>query len=117
MDELEDFLQTFGNTCSGRGKLTGQRQLACFYTVLLLSVVKSLVIDACSLRSRYGTTSSWNDADAVRVNSSYKALVSVFFWASKTDLMTESMFVDLNLSFQKDVEDTRNMTRTSEWTT
>jgi hypothetical protein len=116
IDELESLLRTFEKVCSSRGKLTGQKQLACFYAVLLLSIVKALLIDGCSLRARYETTNSWRDADAVRINSSYKALVSVFCWSSKSDLMLESSHIEMDPIFEKDLEDTRRMVRTNEWT-
>jgi hypothetical protein len=117
MDDLESFLRAFEALCSSRSKLAGQRQLACFYAVLLFSIVKGLMIDAFSLRAGYESTRSWRDVDAVRINSSYKAIVSVFCWAARSDLMLESVNVDSGPSFEKDLEDTRNMVRTNEWTT
>jgi hypothetical protein len=116
MDDLGRFLHCFEDACSGRGKLTGQKLLACFYTVLLLSIVKSLLIDACSLRGRYGVTGLWSDADAVRINSIYKALVGVFCWSSKSDLMVDNIPVGSDLSIQNAILDTKIMVRTQEWT-
>ena len=116
MDDLGRFLHCFEDACSGRGKLTGQKLLACFYTVLLLSIVKSLLIDACSLRGRYGVTGLWSDADAVRINSIYKALVGVFCWSSKSDLMVDNIPVGSDLSIQNAILDTKIMVWTQEWT-
>ncbi|KAL5323634.1 hypothetical protein ACEPPN_008173 [Leptodophora sp. 'Broadleaf-Isolate-01'] len=62
--------------------------------------------------------SSWKDMDAVRINAMYKILVSVFAWASKSDLILD---VEQSIKEQDDsdlfksVQDTRKMLRVEDY--
>ncbi|KAH9205613.1 hypothetical protein DL95DRAFT_85541 [Leptodontidium sp. 2 PMI_412] len=58
--------------------------------------------------------SSWKDMDAVRINAMYKILVSVFAWASKSDLILDveqSIKEQDDSNLFKSVQDTRKMLR------
>jgi hypothetical protein len=113
--DMEDFLVAFEGTCSGRGKLSGILQLACFYVLLLFSVVKSLLIDTYSTRTRYEEHSPWHEADAARISSAYKALVSVFSWASKTDVMLANDKELNDSQIQVAIRDARKMLHQDRW--
>ncbi|KAH8654095.1 hypothetical protein BGZ60DRAFT_160618 [Tricladium varicosporioides] len=88
--EIEDFLDDFERICSGRSKLVGHAQMACFYSLLLFSISKSLLIDAYSTRTTCDDVSPWNETFALRITSAFKALVGVFSWSSKSDVMLQS---------------------------
>ncbi|KAF4632197.1 hypothetical protein G7Y89_g5925 [Cudoniella acicularis] len=85
--EIEEFLDNFERICSGRAKLTGHAQMACFYALLTFNIAKSLLIDAYSIRSTCDDINPWNETCALRITSAYKSLVSIFSWSSKSDVM------------------------------
>lgn len=88
-NDMEKFLCDIEVTCAGRGKLTGQPQLACFYALMVFGIVKSILIDAYSIRELYEDEDTWKHSDATAINSVYKALVSAFCWASKSDVLLQ----------------------------
>lgn len=88
-NDMEKFLRDIEATCAGRGKLTGQPQLACFYALLVFGIAKSILIDAYSIRALYEIEDTWKSTDAMAINSVYKALVSAFCWASKSDMILQ----------------------------
>ncbi len=88
-EDVETFLRKFERFCSGRAKLTGSAQLACFYALLIFGVAKSMLIDAYSIRDKYEKPSPWNEAEAAKITSAYKSLVSVFCWSSRSDLIIQ----------------------------
>jgi hypothetical protein len=109
MPDIESFLDAFESTCSGRGKLSGISQLACFYALLLFSVVKSLLTDVYLVRGEYDAASSWRQANAVRIASVYKVLVSMYGWASKTDILLD------NDGDAESYQTTRQMLNQDQW--
>lgn len=113
-DDVEDFLDTFEGICSGRAKLTGAEQTSCFYALLLFGIVKSMLIDAYSIRSVSDYTNPWNDSFALRITSAFKALVGVFVSASKSDVILQD---DRSLegSNFKVLCETRQMVKVSRW--
>ena len=112
---LTKVLENFETICSGRGKLSGQRQLACFYSLLLFSVIKSLLIDAHSLRAIYESTAAWRDTDAIKIASSYKAVVSVYSWASKSDQILDNNEENGDVGLRTALENTREFLCTRAW--
>ncbi|KAH7395511.1 hypothetical protein BKA64DRAFT_60775 [Cadophora sp. MPI-SDFR-AT-0126] len=128
--EMESFLRIFEQVCHGRGKLTAQKQIACFYALLLFDVFRSLLIDVISIeptpsiavagsqdKTVLGESMS-KDSDVVRINSVYKTAVSVFAWASKNDLMLDfddSTQEDEDISILSFVQDTRKMLQVDQW--
>jgi hypothetical protein len=88
-DDIESLLRRFEKICAGRAKLTGFAQLACFYALLVLGIAKSILIDAYSIRADYEDPNPWEEEDAIRITSAYKALVSVFCWSSKSDIVLD----------------------------
>ncbi|CAG8952967.1 hypothetical protein HYFRA_00007683 [Hymenoscyphus fraxineus] len=88
-EDMERFLESFERICAGRGKLSGELQLACFYALMVFSIVKGLLIDAYSVRNTCDDVSPWDETCALRINSAFKTLVSVFGWSSKQDIMLE----------------------------
>ncbi|EPE32479.1 Zn2/Cys6 DNA-binding protein [Glarea lozoyensis ATCC 20868] len=83
--DIEDFLTAFERACAGRSRLTGQQQLACLYSLLVFSIVKSLLIDAYSLRKAADLINPWDVTHALSITSAFKSMVSIFCWSSKTD--------------------------------
>ncbi|CAG8978499.1 hypothetical protein HYALB_00005074 [Hymenoscyphus albidus] len=88
-EDMEKFLESFERICVGRGKLSGESQLACFYALMVFSIAKGLLIDAYSVRNTCDDVSPWDETCALRINSAFKTLVSVFGWSSKQDIMLE----------------------------
>lgn len=113
-EDFESFLCSFERICVGRAKLTGNAQLACFYALLVMSVTKSLLIDAHSLRDGYESLSSWNPYDSVKIASAYRALVSVFCWSSKSDVVLQTHH-DADTGWSPIIHKTRSMVRADLW--
>jgi hypothetical protein len=111
----EEFLDLFESKCSGRGKLSGRSQLACFYALLLFSIIKSILIDAYSIRNEYEDPHPWQEADAVRITSAYKALVSVFSWASKSDVVLANDVGQSDSHLQTAIRETGKMLHQEKW--
>lgn len=114
-EEVEIFLETFEAACSGRAKLTGQLQLACFYSLLVFGIAKSMLIDAYSLRGKYEDVNPWKDMDAARINSAYKALLSVYCWSSKTDIILQNEHDFEDTSIYGALRDTQLLVHKSHW--
>ena len=89
--DIETFLDSFESVCSGRGKLSGHAQLACIYALLVFGVVKSVLIDAYSIRSEYEDDSFWKESHATRITSAYKVLVSIYCWSGRSDPLLDSL--------------------------
>jgi hypothetical protein len=113
-DDFESFLQNFESLCAGRAKLTGHTQMACFYALLVLSVTKSLLIDAYSLRPGYEASTSWEYHDAMSMFSVFRALVSAFCWASKFDAVLQDDSV-ADIKWSQALLDTRSMVHDESW--
>jgi hypothetical protein len=113
-EDFEIFLSSFERICAGRAKLTGHAQLACFYALLVMSVTKSLLIDAHSLRDGYECLPSWNQYDSVKISSAFRALVSVFCWSSKSDVILQA-HLDADAGWLPIMHKTRSMVRDDLW--
>jgi hypothetical protein len=113
-DDMESFLRRFEKFCAGRAKLTGFAQLACFYALLVFGIAKSILIDAYSIRAEYEDPSPWNEEDATRITSAYKALVSVFCWSSKSDVIRDSE-IDEDDELGAALLETRAMVHSEKW--
>ncbi|KAG9234762.1 hypothetical protein BJ875DRAFT_460809 [Amylocarpus encephaloides] len=87
--DIEEFFESFERICSGRAKLTGTSQMACFYALLVFSIVKGLLIDGYSVRRTCDDVDPWNDKYLLCMNSMFKVLVSIFCWSSKSDVMLQ----------------------------
>jgi hypothetical protein len=111
--DVENFLEHFETVCSGRGKLCGFAQLACLYALLVFNVAKTVMIDAYLTRNEYEVISLWQDTDAVRIASAYKAIVSVYGWASKSDVIDSTMEMPPN--FGSAILETQEMLHQSMW--
>ena len=85
---LESFLSTaFSKSCCRRKCLVPEDWLQMFAGLCSCSILKSLLIDA-----QAGTNTSDDGAQAsiaARIDSAYKALISIFSWAAKSDLLVE----------------------------
>ena len=113
-DDMESFLRRFEKICAGRAKLTGFAQLACFYALLVFGIAKSILIDAYAIRADYEEPSPWDDEDAVRITSAYKALVSVFCWSSKSDVVLDPE-IDQDDELGTALLETRAMVHSARW--
>ncbi len=113
-DDMESFLRRFEKFCAGRAKLTGFAQLACFYALLVFGIAKSILIDAYSLRAEYEDPNPWNEEHATRITSAYKALVSVFCWSSKSDVIRDSE-IDEDDELGAALLETRAMVHSDKW--
>lgn len=113
-DDIESFLRRFEKICAGRAKLTGFAQLACFYALLVFGIAKSILIDAYSIRDDYEDPSPWEEEDAVRITSAYKALVSVFCWSSKSDVVLDPE-IDQDDELGAALLETRAMVKSARW--
>ncbi|KAE9364605.1 hypothetical protein N431DRAFT_354919 [Stipitochalara longipes BDJ] len=113
-DDIESFLRRFEKICAGRAKLTGFAQLACFYALLVFGIAKSILIDAYSIRADYEEPNPWEEEDAVRITSAYKALVSVFCWSSKSDVVLDPE-IDQDDELGAALLETRAMVQSAKW--
>lgn len=113
-DGMESFLRRFEKICAGRAKLTGFAQLACFYALLVFGIAKSILIDAYSIRAEYEDPNPWDEEDAIRITSAYKALVSVFCWSSKSDVIRDSE-IDEDDELGAALLETRAMVHSEKW--
>ena len=113
-EDMENFLRRFEKNCAGRAKLTGFAQLACFYALLVFGVAKSILIDAYSIRSEYEDPNPWDEEDAIRIVSAYKALVSVFCWSSKSDVVRDAE-IDQDDELGIALLETRAMVHSAKW--
>lgn len=113
-EDMESFLRRFEKICAGRAKLTGFAQLACFYALLVFGVAKSILIDAYSIRSEYEDPNPWDEEDAIRIFSAYKALVSVFCWSSKSDIVRDDD-IDQDDELGTALLETRVMVHSAKW--
>lgn len=114
--DFETLLETISKTCTGRAKLTGHAQLAIFYTLLIMSVTRSLLVDAYSLRAEYESPSSFHKHDAARINSAFKALVSIFCWSSKNDIMLQDELDSIvDEQFRQAILETRSLAKHNVW--
>jgi hypothetical protein len=113
-DDMESFLRRFEKVCAGRAKLTGFAQLACFYALLVFGIAKSILIDAYAIRADYEDPSPWEEEDAVRITSAYKALVSVFCWSSKSDVVLDPE-IDQDDELGAALLETRAMVQSAKW--
>lgn len=113
-EDMESFLRRFEKICAGRAKLTGFAQLACFYALLVFGVAKSILIDAYSIRSEYEDPNPWDEEDAIRILSAYKALVSVFCWSSKSDFIRDEE-IDQDDELGTALLETRAMVHSAKW--
>ncbi|PMD37324.1 hypothetical protein L207DRAFT_73683 [Hyaloscypha variabilis F] len=113
-DDMESFLRRFEKICVGRAKLTGFAQLACFYALLVFGIAKSILIDAYSIRADYEDPNPWEEQDAVRITSAYKALVSVFCWSSKSDIVLDPE-IDQDDELGAALLETRAMVQSAKW--
>jgi hypothetical protein len=114
-DDVEKFLSAFEFSCSGRAKLGGHPQLACFFALLVFGIAKSILIDAYSIRGEYEDENPWKSTDAVAITSAYKALVSAFCWSSKTDVILQAERSDKNSEVYSAIQDTCMMVRQNQW--
>ncbi|KUJ17295.1 uncharacterized protein LY89DRAFT_684376 [Mollisia scopiformis] len=88
-EDIESFLHNFERLCAGRAKLSWSSQLAAFFALATFGIAKSVLTDAYMLRDKYEETSRWSLDHALKMSSAYKGLVSVFCWASKSDVMLQ----------------------------
>ncbi|KAH7324047.1 hypothetical protein BKA65DRAFT_511966 [Rhexocercosporidium sp. MPI-PUGE-AT-0058] len=116
-EDVETFLRNFEKTCSGRAKLSGTAQIACFYALLVFGVAKSLFIDAYSIRTIYEDPNPWSEEEATKIASAYKVLVGVFCWASKTDVVLQHVSSVENGGARNQLLQTQQMVRASQWET
>ncbi|KAG4443108.1 hypothetical protein IFR05_001434 [Cadophora sp. M221] len=116
-EDIETFLRNFERTCSGRAKLSGTAQIACFYALLVFGVAKSILVDAYSMRATYEDPNPWSEEEATKIASGYKALVSVFCWASKADVVLQNVSSFQNEEARNPLLQTREMVRGSQWET
>ncbi|KAK0123923.1 hypothetical protein ONS95_008913 [Cadophora gregata] len=114
-EDVETFLRSFEKACSGRAKLDGTAQLACFYALLVFGVVKSMLTDAYSIRASYEDPNPWSEEEATKISSAYKALVSVFCWSSKADIVVQDVMTLKYEEYHSQVMQTRKMVRSNEW--
>jgi hypothetical protein len=87
-ESLETFLASaFSGNCCRRKCLTSQDWLLMFADLCSCSILKSLLIDAQAIMdvSRHRAQTDF----ATRIDSAYKALVGVFTWAAKSDLLVD----------------------------
>ena len=112
--DVEDFLEHFELVCSGRGKLSGFAQLACLFALLVFNVAKTVMIDAYLTRNEYEVISLWQNTDAVRITSAYKAIVSFYGWASKSDALLDSS-MEMPPNFGSAILETQEMLHQSMW--
>lgn len=110
--DKEAFLENFERLCAGRGRLTGHSQLACFYALMVFSIVKGLLIDAYSVRNTCDDVNPWDETCALRITSAFKTLVSVFNWSSKQDVMLQNQ---LDLVDFAAVPASRDMLKVEKW--
>lgn len=115
-EEFEIFLRKFEKICTGRAKLAGTSQMACFYALLVLSVTKSMLTDAHSLRAEYEMPNPWSERDAMRIASAYKAMVSVFCWSSKHDVVLQATSSADSSEWLGALEETRSLVEKNLWT-
>jgi hypothetical protein len=113
-DDIESFLRRFEKICAGRAKLTGFAQLACFYALLVFGIAKSILIDAYAIRAEYEEPNPWDEEDSVRITSAYKALVSVFCWSSKSDVVLDPE-IDQDDELGAALLETRAMVHSARW--
>jgi hypothetical protein len=113
-DDIESFLRRFEKICAGRAKLNGFAQVACFYALLVFGIAKSILIDAYSIRGDYEDPNPWEEEDAVRITSAYKALVSVFCWSSKSDVILDPE-IDQDDELGAALLETRAMVQSAKW--
>lgn len=113
-DDMESWLRRFEKFCTGRAKLTGFAQLACFYALLVFGIAKSILIDAYSIRAEYEEPNPWTEEDATRITAAYKALVSVFCWSSKSDVIRDSE-TDEDDELGAALLETRAMVHSEKW--
>ncbi|KAH9215926.1 hypothetical protein DL95DRAFT_388239 [Leptodontidium sp. 2 PMI_412] len=116
-EDVETFLRNFERTCSGRTKLSGTAQIACFYALLVFGVAKSILTDAYSFRATYEDPNPWSEEEASKIASGYKALVSVFCWASKNDIVLYDVSSVNNGEAHNRLLQTRKMVQGSQWET
>lgn len=109
---MEAFLDNFERLCAGRGRLTGHSQLACFYALVVFSIVKGLLIDAYSVRNTCDDVNPWDETYALRITSAFKTLVSVFNWSSKQDVMLQNQSDLVEFSA---IPACRNMLKVEKW--
>jgi hypothetical protein len=85
---LESFLNTaFSKSCCRRKCLSPKDWFQMFAGLCSCSILKSLLIDA---QVGIGLSDNGTQANiAARIDSAYKALVSIFAWAAKFDLLVE----------------------------
>ena len=113
--DMEKFLEDFESVCSGRGRLSGHAQLACIYALLVFGVVKSVLIDAYSIRSEYEDDGPWKESAATAITSAYKVLVSVYCWSGKSDLLLESLSENLDPLLQRAILGTQKILLRDRW--
>jgi hypothetical protein len=85
--DIKLFLHTFEALCAGRAKLTWSQQLPALFALLTFGIAKSIMIDAYVYRDNYEDPSPWTANHALKISSAYRALVSVFCSASKSDIV------------------------------
>ncbi|KAL2062626.1 hypothetical protein VTL71DRAFT_5698 [Oculimacula yallundae] len=115
--DVEEFLSSFEEMCSRRAKLKEAPQIGCFYSLLVFGVAKSILTDAYSVRTSYEEPNPWSDEISTRISSGYKTLVSVFCWASKTDIFLQDMACIESKEVHRQLLQTQNMVRCSWWET
>ncbi|KAH0543147.1 hypothetical protein FGG08_002492 [Glutinoglossum americanum] len=87
LEEL--FCKGLNSMLSCRASLIPEEWIAYFCSLCILSITKSIVTDICALQDEYKGTppNAWVEAN--RMSSGYKALVSLFIWASPRDYLLE----------------------------
>ena len=116
-EDVETFLRSFERACSARAKLGGTAQIACFYTLLVFGIAKSILTDAYSIRTSYEEPNPWSEEQAIKIASGYKALVSVFCWSSKADVVLQGPAAIHDEEIRAQIMQTRRMLRSNEWDT
>lgn len=114
-DDVDTFLGRFQVACLGRGKLTGNAQLACFFALLVFGVAKSILIDTYSIRVEYEDPNPWSKEHAMKMTSGYKVLVSLFCWASKADVTLQDVAGIENEELRSRLYDTQDMVHRDTW--
>lgn len=116
-EDVETFLRSFERACSARAKLGGIGQIACFYALLVFGIAKSILTDAYSIRTSYEEPNPWSEEEATKIASGYKALVSVFCWSSKADVVLQDPAVVHDEETRAQILQIRRMLRSNEWDT
>lgn len=100
---FSNFLDLFQQTCTARNSLDGERWTDGFYSLCLMSIIRSLLADDALAEGRLHKALGLSYASQIStMEAIYKSLVSIFCWSSRcpdshldTALHSTRSFVDL----------------------